>query len=81
LHVPLFKSVSFGKLSISVLNFSKNARYIQSVTLNGKPLGRNWLTQEEIMHGGKLIITASVKPNKKFGINNRWISDIDKTNY
>lgn len=78
LHVPLFKTVSFGKLTISVLNFSKNARYIQTATLNDKPLNRNWLTQEEIIRGGKLIIQASVKPNKLFGINNRWISSINQ---
>jgi len=78
LHVPLFKTVAFGKLSISVLNFRKNARYIQSVTLNGKTLDRNWLTQTEIMQGGKLILTASEKPKKQFGIKNLWLSGIDK---
>jgi putative alpha-1,2-mannosidase len=73
LHVPLFKTVSFHHFNISVLNFSREAKYIQSVTLNGKTLGRNWLTQEEIMKGGKLIITASNKPNKQFGIKNRFL--------
>ena len=80
LHVPLFKTVSFGKLSISVSNFSKNAKYIHSVTLNGKILNRNWLTQNEIMQGGKLIIRAFDRPDKQFGINNLWKTDLNRTN-
>ena len=41
IHVPLFQMVSFGRLKISVRNFSKDACYIQSVSFNGKPLNRN----------------------------------------
>jgi hypothetical protein len=33
-----------------------------------------------IMFRGKLIITAGDRPNKSFGINNRWISNINKLN-
>ena len=39
------------------------APYIQSVTLNGKPLQRFWLTHEEIASGGTLIFQMSSTPN------------------
>lgn len=73
LHVPLFKKVSIGKLDIIV---NGDGRYIQSTKLNGMNLGRNWLTQQEIMRGGKLNITASTMPNKQFGIHNQFITTI-----
>ena len=63
-------------MSISVLNYAPDNRYIHSVTLNGKALERNWLTQEEIMRGGVLRITASGQPNKEFGIKDRFITSM-----
>jgi len=79
ISVPLFDKISFRQLhfSITVKNFSNNNKYIESVTLNGKTIDRNWITQQE-MYGGQLIITASDNPNKKFGIHNQWITDINK---
>jgi predicted alpha-1,2-mannosidase len=41
--------------------------YIQSVTLNGEPLTRSWITQAEITAGGKLVLTMGSTPNKTFG--------------
>jgi putative alpha-1,2-mannosidase len=81
LSVPLFNEVSFntgqGKFNIKVNNYAPNRRYIQTATLNGKALSRNWLTHEEIAKGGTLIITASDKPNKLWGVKGQWISSID----
>jgi putative alpha-1,2-mannosidase len=80
LSVPLFSEVSFnaGKsFTIKVANYAANRRYIQSATLNGKPLTRNWITHNEITKGGKLVITASDKPNKTWGIKDQWLSSID----
>ncbi|MEO6522782.1 MAG: glycoside hydrolase domain-containing protein [Mucilaginibacter sp.] len=81
LHVPLFKTVSLaGKykpLNISVVNYGYSNRYIGSVMFNGKVLNRNWLTQQEILTGGSLVITASTQPNQSFGIANQWVSAID----
>ncbi|QCR21162.1 glycoside hydrolase domain-containing protein [Pontibacter sp. SGAir0037] len=83
LHVPLFESVEIklpgGKaFTVQVENFSDKNFYVASATLNGKDLGRNWLTHQEIAGGGKLVITASATPNIKWGVENRWVSDIEK---
>lgn len=82
LNVPLFKQVQFawpgGKtFNITVPNYVEGRKYIQSVVLNGKKLNRNWLTHQEIMSGGTLVITAADKPNEQFGVNDQWVSDID----
>ncbi|GAB2686522.1 glycoside hydrolase family 92 protein [Mucilaginibacter koreensis] len=82
LNVPLFKEVKFnpegGKtFIIQVKNFAANHKYIQSATLNGKPLDRNWLSHKEVTTGGMLVITAGPKPNKSWGTTQQWISSID----
>ncbi|MCT4587472.1 MAG: GH92 family glycosyl hydrolase [Carboxylicivirga sp.] len=41
--------------------------YIQSATLNGKPLNRSWFTHKELMKGGELKITMGNAPNKEWG--------------
>jgi predicted alpha-1,2-mannosidase len=38
--------------------------YIDKVLLNGKPLGRSYITHQEIMEGGALVFYMSAKPNK-----------------
>lgn len=82
LNVPLFKQVQFtwpgGKtFNISVPNYAEGKKYIQSVTLNGKRLSRNWLTHQEIMQGGTLVIVAADNPNEQFGVSEQWVSDIE----
>ncbi len=42
-------------------------KYIQSATLNGKPLQRTWLFHEEIIRGGRLEFEMGPRPNKKWG--------------
>lgn len=83
LNVPLFKRVAFswpkGKtFQINVENFDDRNPYIDKVTLNGKVLDRTWLTHEEIMKGGELVITAAATPNKTLGVEKRWISDMNR---
>lgn len=41
--------------------------YVQSVSLNGKPLTRTWLTHEELMQGGTLHFEMGPQPNKAWG--------------
>ncbi len=79
LNVPLFQEVRLGlpdnrNFNIHVNNYTDHARYIQSAILNGKPLTRNWITHQEIMKGGTLIITAGEQPNKQWGTGNPWVS-------
>jgi putative alpha-1,2-mannosidase len=82
LNVPLFTEVKLNGgskiFTISTINASKTNRYIQSATLNGKPLNRNWLTHQEIAAGGTLVITAGSQPNKQLGTINQWISSLEK---
>lgn len=83
LNVPLFKTVSFnwpnGKsFKITVDNYVDNHVYVWKVMLNGKKLNRLWITHEEIMKGGELVITASDKPAESFGIQDQWISDLNR---
>jgi putative alpha-1,2-mannosidase len=42
--------------------------YIQSASLNGKPLERCWITHEEIVQGGVLSLRLGPKPNQAWGI-------------
>lgn len=66
-------SPSVAKASIAVMNnktFSVVAEnqsekniYIQSASLNGKPLERSYITHDEIMGGGELILQMGPEPN------------------
>jgi predicted alpha-1,2-mannosidase len=47
-------------------NSPKNV-YIQSASLNGKPLARAWLKHEEITSGGTLKLVMGPKPNMEWG--------------
>lgn len=66
--VPLFKEASIKlsenkKFKISTSNFSKENKYIENITLNGKLLNRIYITHKEIMSGGALEFTMSNEPN------------------
>lgn len=79
LTAPIFEAVKLnwenGKsFQIQVSNYNKEHFYVQSASLNGEPILRNWLTQEEISNGGNLIIETAALPNKKWGIEGQWIS-------
>jgi len=42
--------------------------YIQSATLNGKPLERSWIGHDEITKGGSLTFVMGPEPNRSWGI-------------
>ena len=48
---------------------SKLNLYIQSVTLNGKPYTKSFITHKQIMEGGELVFTMGSTPNPDFGKN------------
>lgn len=48
-------------------NNSAENMYVQSVALNGKPLGRSWIAHEEIVAGGELRFRMGNRPNKQWG--------------
>ena len=45
-------------------NNSAQNVYVQSATLNGKPLDRGWITHDEIMSGGKLVLEMGPTPGQ-----------------
>ena len=65
---PLFRNVEMtlpnGKrLSVQAENNGPDNVYIQSVTLNGKPHDKSWLSREQLMSGGTLRFVMGSKPN------------------
>ena len=69
---PLFEKATLhldggNTFRIHAIGASADNKYIQSATLNGKPLDRAWLTHDEIMSGGTLTLTMSSTPNKAWG--------------
>lgn len=56
-----------GKFVIETRNNSKENKYIQSATLNGKPLNKPWFDHSEIKNGGTLIFSMGAEPNKSWG--------------
>ena len=47
-------------------NVSGANRYIQSATLNGKPLERFWIRHAEIAAGGELVFRMGPQPNTRW---------------
>lgn len=65
LHLgPHYNNRSF---SIIAKNHSKENIYIQSATLNGRPLKKAFLTHQDIVKGGELVFSMSSEPNKEWG--------------
>lgn len=72
LGAPLFKKVTLTlengkKVVISAPENSEENRYIQEMTVNGKPWSRNWLSYTELMKGATLNFKMGAKPNKSRG--------------
>ena len=69
---PLFDKVEIalpkGKtFCIIAKNNTAENIYIQSVTLNGKPYTKSFITHKQIVEGGELIFNMGNTPNKDFG--------------
>jgi predicted alpha-1,2-mannosidase len=56
-----------GKFVIEAKNVSDQNIYIQSATLNGKPLNKPWFYHEELVKGGTLVFKMGPRPNEKWG--------------
>jgi len=71
---PLFGNVTInlgnGKtFVVEARSNSHENKYIQSATLNGKPMNKTWLSHQEIISGGIVTFDMGPLPNKKWGIN------------
>jgi predicted alpha-1,2-mannosidase len=64
LHSGYYKGKSF---TIEAQNNSAKNFYIQSATLNDKPLDKPWILHETVTNGGKLILKMGSTPNKTWG--------------
>ena len=51
---------------IEARNTSKENKYIQSATLNGKPLDSYWFYHSELVKGGRLVLDMGPEPNTKW---------------
>ena len=68
---PLFDEATLrfdsGKrFHIRAIGASAGKQYIQSATLNGKPLNRVSITHDEIIQGGELVFVMSSHPNPQW---------------
>jgi predicted alpha-1,2-mannosidase len=61
-------SLENGRVFIlRALNQSAHNKYIQSATLNGKPLSKPWFSHSDIAQGGTLILQMGPQPKKSWG--------------
>ena len=68
---PFFEQVSVdlgynNKFEVLCENYSKENKYIQSATLNGKDWNKSWFTHDDLMKGGQLKFVMGNKANKKW---------------
>ena len=69
---PLFRRATItmedGKqFVIEAKDNSKDNVYVDSRSLNGQPLTRNYITYKELTSGGTLQLQMSATPNKQLG--------------
>ncbi|MBL0915631.1 MAG: glycoside hydrolase family 92 protein, partial [Sphingopyxis sp.] len=55
------------RFTVEAPGLSDTNRYVGKVELNGKPLTRSWIADEEIRAGGTLRFTMQATPNKAWG--------------
>ena len=70
---PIFDRVTVAQpggktLVIEAKGASRERRYVDKVTFNGKSVDVNYLKMSDLRKGGRLVFTMSDKPNKKRGI-------------
>ncbi|HVI46727.1 MAG TPA: GH92 family glycosyl hydrolase [Chitinophaga sp.] len=69
---PLFDKATLklkdGKtFTVQTIDNSKENIYIQRITLNGKPYTKSFITHDDIMKGGTLVVKMGSKPEYNFG--------------
>ena len=64
LNSPVAKGRTFTIIAKD--NSSANV-YIQSAALNGRPLPRSWISHNEIIAGGELVLEMGPRPNRSWG--------------
>ena len=69
---PVFNAIKIElgngrSFAIRALGQSPTNKYIQSATLNGKPLAKPWFSHSDIVNGGTLELRMGPRPNKSWG--------------
>lgn len=64
---PVGKAGSGKQFTVIAENNGSENIYIQSVTLNGKPYTKAYITYRDIMDGGELKMVMGARPNEQFG--------------
>ncbi|RYG65765.1 hypothetical protein EON80_16715, partial [bacterium] len=64
----LDKSIGGKTFTVIADNNSDKNIYVQSVTLNGKPLANSWFTHKELLAGGTLHFKMGPNPNLTWGL-------------
>jgi predicted alpha-1,2-mannosidase len=65
-HRATLRNQDGSRFTIVAENNSARNLYVQSVTLNGKPLDRCWFTHQDILNGGELRFRMGPDPNKSW---------------
>ena len=70
---PLFKKITANlengkQIVINAPANSEQNRYINTLRMNGKLYGKNWLSHRELMQGAVLDVDMSATPNQQRGI-------------
>ncbi|MFV2066292.1 MAG: glycoside hydrolase domain-containing protein, partial [Pirellulales bacterium] len=72
---PLFQEITIhldqryypgSTFTIEARSASKENKYIQSATLNGRPLNDFWFYHRDLVKGGRLVLEMGSAPNKKW---------------
>ncbi|WP_418603165.1 GH92 family glycosyl hydrolase [Hwangdonia sp.] len=66
---PLFEEATINlengkQFKIETINNTETNKYVESITLNGKEINRNYITHKEIINGGTLVFKMNKTPNK-----------------
>jgi putative alpha-1,2-mannosidase len=69
---PIFDKVTINlgekkTFVIEAKNVSAQNKYVQSASLNGKPLNKPWFEHSDLVRGGVLVLNMGPRPNKEWG--------------
>ncbi len=72
---PIFDKVTINlengkKFVVHAKNNSRQNKFIQTASLNGKAYDHSYITHQQIMSGGEIIFEMNDQPNKSWGIDN-----------
>lgn len=69
--ITLDKPYKKGIFTVIAKNASLKNKYIQSATLNGKPLKEPFISHADIVNGSTLVFVMGAQPNRKWGVRRR----------